>query len=210
MERTRISPTRSAALSFVGGMWGAGSMLTIVIGFVSLERGTGFFLLLVAGVLSFGVAIGLLQRHRWAYLATLVTLVPLAILAWRLMLWPILLPLSLALLRSYSDFHQPLQRMLPRLTEGNHEEHHRAGTRYRQQEMWYLAVQEWQAALQEQPHNETYRRNLGYAYLALRQPEQAYAELQTVLMSQPDDPTIQQVLQNLEQSLSQKQGSRTR
>jgi tetratricopeptide (TPR) repeat protein len=185
-------------------------MLTIAIGFVSLERGTVFFLLLVAGVLSLGVAVGLLQRHRWAYLAVLVALVPLAILAWKLMFWPVLLPFALALLRSYDDFHQPLQRMLPRLAEGNHEEHHLAGTYYRQQEMWYLAAQEWQAAIRQQPHNETYRRNLGYAYLALRQPEQAYAEFQTVLMSQPDDPTIQQVLQSLEQALSQKQGNRNR
>lgn len=205
MEPLPVPGGNTASLSMLGGMWGAGGVFALAIGYALLDRSSIFFIPFVLGAGMLGMAIAVLRRQRWAYLAIGLALVPLVIFSWKYLFWPLLIPLILAYLRSYRNFYPRTRRIVPRLVNGDHEMHHKAAMFYHELEMWYIAVQEWQAALREQPANLLYRRGFARALLELRQFEQAALEYQKILMEQPDDESIRNMLQAIERKIRERQ-----
>ncbi|NJN68404.1 MAG: tetratricopeptide repeat protein [Chloroflexaceae bacterium] len=198
MVRVRSRQTRSVALSFLGGLWGIGSLMVVALNFFLVGRDARYAVPLLLGVASFGVAVGLLQRHRWAYLTMLVSMVPLLFLSFEFAFWIILVPLVILIPRSYRDFYPLRQRFIPAMADRSHQQHHEAGVYYKRRGMWFLATQEWKAAVEKDPEQVTYRLSLGLAYAQLGQTERARSELQKALTIRPDDPNIQAAIKLIE------------
>jgi tetratricopeptide (TPR) repeat protein len=198
MVRPRPRRTRSVALSFLGGLWGVGSLMVIALNFFLVGRDTRYAIPLLLGVVSFGVAVGLLQRYRWAYFTMLISMVPLLFLSFEYHFWMILVPLFILIPRSYRDFYPRRQRFVPTIADRGHQQHHEAGVYYKQRGMWFLATQEWKAAVEKHPEQVNYRLNLGLAYAQLNQDKQALSELHRALTIRPDDPNIQAAIKLVE------------
>lgn len=196
--RVPRSVARSVALSFLGGMWGAGSILTIALSYFLMGKEPQYLALLIIGLLSLVVAISLLQRLRWAYLAIIIATVPLALLSVAYDFCTIVIALLILIPRSYRDFYAPRQRLIPTIARRSPEEHHEAALLYGEQAMWYMATREWEAAIAQHPRNASYHLNLGLAYGRLKQFDRARAELRQALALQPDDTRIQKALSIVE------------
>lgn len=80
----------------------------------------------------------------------------------------VLLPAILSV-PSYRDFFGPLIRFMPPAEKADHAEHYNRGIGYRNQDMWYMAVQEWFTAARMRPHERTYLQALGLAYAQIKQ-----------------------------------------
>ncbi len=153
--------------------------------------------LLVFGVVMMGVTYALLQLQRWAYITIAVVSVPLFFLSLHLDFWPLLLPFVLLLPRSYRNFYGKRRRFVPTWEACSANQHAHSAESYKQRGMGYMALQEWAAAIRQEPHNMRYRLALGTAYVRLKQFDQALAELKAVLQSRPDDPQLQALVEKV-------------
>lgn len=193
---------RSTALSFLGGVWGVISIFTIGVNFIWIGHDAKFILPLIGGIISLGIAVGLLRRHRWAYSTVIVITIGLSILSFIHHFWLLMLPLFILLVRSYGDFYGKKERFVPQLTKGSHQAHYEAGQAYRKQEMWYMATKEWERAVAAQPENVSYSQALALAYARLHQYNNALSLLREVLKRRPDDARIQEIVRTIEDMAS--------
>lgn len=193
---------RSVALSFLGGVWGIISIFTIGVNFIWIGHDAKFILPLSGGIISLGIAVGLLRRYRWAYSIVIVVTIGLTILSLMHHFWPLMLPLYILLPRSYGDFYGKKERFVPQLSTGSHQSHHEAGQAYRKQEMWYMASREWERAVAAQPENVTYSQALALAYARLHQYDKALSLLRDLLKRRPDDARIQEIVRTIEDMAS--------
>jgi len=69
---------------------------------------------------------------------------------------------------SYRDFYGPLVRFLPQVESTDHMGHYNSGVAYKNRGMWYMAVQEWGAALNQAPRDLNYLHALGLAYAQIK------------------------------------------
>jgi tetratricopeptide (TPR) repeat protein len=151
------------------------------------------------GALSFGLAVALLQRHKWAYFLTIVLALFLFVVSVINTFFPLVLVIFLLLVRSYRDFFGKLERFVPQPTSGSHRDHYEAGIRYREQGMWFMAVQEWLEAVQRQPGNSSYLQALGLGYAKLKRHDQALRVLHQALALNPTNARIQEAITTIEQ-----------
>jgi tetratricopeptide (TPR) repeat protein len=103
----------------------------------------------------------------------------------------VLLPIVLTAL-SYSDFFGPLVRFQPAVEPADHLGHYNSGIAYKNRGMWYMAAQEWEAAVSKKPREPNYLHALGLAYAQLKQYERARATLDTATQAAPDNPQIKE------------------
>jgi Flp pilus assembly protein TadD len=57
--------------------------------------------------------------------------------------------------------------------------------------MWYMAMREWEAAVNKAPHDLNYLHALGLAYAQIKQFAKARTTLDRALQIAPADPRIQ-------------------
>ncbi len=79
----------------------------------------------------------------------------------------VLLPIVLTVL-SYGDFFGARVRFLPKVEDADHLDHYNSGIAYKNRGMWYMAAQEWEAAIGKKPREATYLHALGLAYAQLK------------------------------------------
>jgi tetratricopeptide (TPR) repeat protein len=103
----------------------------------------------------------------------------------------VLLPLILTFL-SYRDFLGPKVRFQPIVEPAEHLVHYNNGIAYKNRGMWYMAAQEWEAAVSKKPHETNYLHALGLAYAQLKQFEKARATLDRATQIAPDNPQIKE------------------
>lgn len=198
MVRADQAATISVSLFLLGIFWGVGSLIGILSNFFLLNREPGKVWGLVGWGLMFALAIGLLRRYRWAYIAAIVGCVVVFLLSFRVYAWPLMLPMFILIPRSYRDVFPTLCRLLPVLPERSYREHLEAGERYKQHDMWYMAIQEWERAAEMHPEEPSVHQRLGMAYIRLRQFELALKHLQEATRLKPGDPHIQEAIRTIE------------
>lgn len=103
----------------------------------------------------------------------------------------VLLPIVLTVL-SARDFFGPKVRFQPAVESAEHLVHYNNGIAYKNRGMWYMAAQEWEAAVSKKPREPNYLHALGLAYAQLKQPDRARATLDRALQSAPDDLQIKE------------------
>jgi tetratricopeptide (TPR) repeat protein len=103
----------------------------------------------------------------------------------------VLLPIILTFL-SYRDFSGPKVRFQPVVEAAEHLVHYNNGIAYKNRGMWYMASQEWEAAVSKKPHETNYLHALGLAYAQLKQFEKARATLDRATQIAPDNPQIKE------------------
>jgi len=103
----------------------------------------------------------------------------------------VLLPIALTIF-SYRDFFGPKVRFQPVVEPAEHLVHYNNGIAYKNRGMWYMAAQEWEAAVGKKPREPSYLHALGLAYAQLKQPDKARATLDRALLSAPDNPQIKE------------------
>jgi hypothetical protein len=198
MIRSNPRPARSVALSFLGGLWGFGSLIFIGITFIKISSNPIYIIPLVVGMLSLAMTIGLLQRYRVAYHAVVVLTLLSIIPAIRTSSWPLLLPFFILIPRSYQDFYGTRQRFVPDMAHQSPQHHYENGMHYKQRGMWYMATREWEAAVRSQSDNAQYHQALGLGYAQLKQFERAMLEFQKALSIQPGNARIRESIQAIE------------
>lgn len=198
------SNRNSVSLSFLGGIWGIASLFFVSLHVKLIDDDPKFFIPLFAGMVSFGIAVALLQRYRWAYFIIILGVLLLVIMPIRDYIWPFLLLFFVLIPRSYRDFYGPKKRLIPRLSQGKHQEHYDMGVQYKERGMWFLAAKEWEIAVSQQPGDATYHRALGLAYTHLKQFDKALTEFQTILSIVPDNQHAHNMIRRIEQ-LQEKQ-----
>jgi tetratricopeptide (TPR) repeat protein len=236
MVRAAPAENRSLALTVLGVLWLVAGALTLLLAalllallFVGRQAAStplppdgallGGAAMLLAALLSIGVARGLLARQRWAYYANIALLVlslPGALLSVRagtalagllpaslgdgtaalallivLGIVFVLLPLVLTIL-SYGDFFGPLVRFVPAFEDADHVAHYNNGIAYRDRGMWHMAAREWEAAARKKPREANYLHALGLAYARLKQFDRARDTLDAALRAAPDSPQIKE------------------
>jgi hypothetical protein len=103
----------------------------------------------------------------------------------------VLLPIVLTVL-SARDFFGPKVRFQPTVESADHLVHYNNGIAYKNRGMWYMAAQEWEAAVSKKPREPNYLHALGLAYAQLKQPDRARATLDRALQSAPDNLQIKE------------------
>jgi tetratricopeptide (TPR) repeat protein len=103
----------------------------------------------------------------------------------------VLLPIVLTIL-SVRDFFGPKVRFQPAVESADHLVHYNNGIAYKNRGMWYMAAQEWEAAVSKKPREPNYLHALGLAYAQLKQPDRARATLDRALQSAPDNLQIKE------------------
>ncbi|HEU5102752.1 MAG TPA: tetratricopeptide repeat protein [Roseiflexaceae bacterium] len=103
----------------------------------------------------------------------------------------VLLPIILTVL-SARDFFGPKLRFQPTVESADHLVHYNNGIAYKNRGMWYMAAQEWEAAVSKKPREPNYLHALGLAYAQLKQPDKARATLDRALQSAPDNLQIKE------------------
>jgi tetratricopeptide (TPR) repeat protein len=103
----------------------------------------------------------------------------------------VLLPIALTIM-SYPDFFGPTVRFQPAIEPGDHREHYNSGIAYKNRGMWYMAAQEWEAAIDKQPREPNYLHALGLAYAQLKRYDRARATLDTAIQAAPDNQQIKE------------------
>ncbi len=204
LEYEYASSRNSVSLSFLGSIWGIASLFFVSLHVKLIDDDPKFFIPLFAGMVSFGIAVALLQRYRWAYFIIIIAVLFLLIMPIRDYIWPFLLLFLVLIPRSYRDFYGPKKRLIPRLSQGKHQEHYDMGAHYKERGMWFLAAKEWEIAVSQQPSDATYHQALGLAYTRLKQFDKALTEFQTVLRIVPDNQHAQNMIRRVE-ALQEKQ-----
>jgi tetratricopeptide (TPR) repeat protein len=115
----------------------------------------------------------------------------------------VLLPIVLTLL-CYRDFFGPMVRFQPAIDPADHLVHYNNGIAYKNRGMWYMAAQEWEAAVSKKPRETNYLHALGLAYAQLKQPEKARATLDRAIQSAPDNPQIKESRALIDQMATKK------
>jgi tetratricopeptide (TPR) repeat protein len=103
----------------------------------------------------------------------------------------VLLPIALTIL-SFRDFFGPRVRFQPVVEPAEHMVHYNNGIAYKNRGMWYVAAQEWEAAVGKKPREPNYLHALGLAYAQLKQPDKARATLDRAIQCAPDNPQIKE------------------
>jgi tetratricopeptide (TPR) repeat protein len=91
---------------------------------------------------------------------------------------------------SYRDFFGPLVRYNPAVEPADHIEHYNNGIVYKNRGMWYMAAQEWEAAIGKKPREANYLHALGLAYAQLKRFDQARITLDSAIQAAPNNQQI--------------------
>ncbi len=197
MERSAPNPIRLPALSFLGGLWGLGCSVVVGVNIFGRSEGVWPIIALLGGIIMMGVVYALFQLQRWAYITIALASVLLFIVSIVLDFWPLLLLFFILIPRSYRNFYGKRRRFVPTWEERPAHEHHTAAESYKQREMWYMALKEWEGAVRKEPGNMRYRRAVGTAYVRLKQFDRALIELQAVQHTRPDDPQLHALIEKV-------------
>jgi hypothetical protein len=92
---------------------------------------------------------------------------------------------------SHRDFYGPMIRFQPERDDGSDIDNYNSGVAYKKRAMWYMAAQEWEAAVKKKPADPAYLHALGLAYVQLKQYDQARTALDGALKLTPDDQQLQ-------------------
>jgi tetratricopeptide (TPR) repeat protein len=103
-------------------------------------------------------------------------------------------------LMGFSDQH----RIVVVVEKKPHLHHYNAGIAYKDRGMWYMAAREWEAALQQRPHELNYRHALGLAYARLGWFDVALETLRRASDQAPNDKAIAESLAAVERSAGAK------
>lgn len=93
---------------------------------------------------------------------------------------------------SYTDVFVPMERIQPSVTARQPFEHFNRGVDYKEHGMWYMAAQEWHAAVEQAPGEPRFVYALGLAYTQLKQYGPARATLDRAIELAPDDAQIRE------------------
>jgi tetratricopeptide (TPR) repeat protein len=93
----------------------------------------------------------------------------------------------LLLFFSYSDVFAPMQRIAVRVAVAKPAQHYNNGLDYKNRGMWYMAAQEWAAAVKDAPHEPNFLHALGLAFAQLGQFDRARSTLDFALQVAPAD-----------------------
>jgi tetratricopeptide (TPR) repeat protein len=115
----------------------------------------------------------------------------------------VLLPIAMTIL-SYRDFFGPKLRFQPAVEPAEHLVHYNNGIAYKNRGMWYMAAQEWEAAVGKKPHEPNYLHALGLAYAQLKQPDKAGATLDRAIQIAPENPQIKESRALIDQMATKK------
>jgi Flp pilus assembly protein TadD/predicted nucleic acid-binding Zn ribbon protein len=92
---------------------------------------------------------------------------------------------------THRDFYGPMMRFQPELDTGSDMDNYNSGVAYKRRGMWFMATQEWEAAVQKKPRDPGYLHALGLAYVQLKQYDRARDTLDAALKLTPDDAQLQ-------------------
>jgi tetratricopeptide (TPR) repeat protein len=98
----------------------------------------------------------------------------------------------LLIVLSYRDVFAPLERLYLSVGTARHKEHFNNGIAYRDHGMWFMAAQEWEAAVKQAPRESTYLHALGLAYGQLKRIDQARMALDAAIQAAPDNQQIKE------------------
>lgn len=93
----------------------------------------------------------------------------------------------LLLFFSYSDVFAPMKRISVHLAVAKPAQHYNNGLDYKNRGMWYMAAQEWAAAVKDAPHEPNFLHALGLAFAQLGQFDRARSTLDFALQVAPAD-----------------------
>jgi tetratricopeptide (TPR) repeat protein len=93
---------------------------------------------------------------------------------------------------SYRDFFGPMRRFVPSFPHTEHTTHYNNGVAYKNRGMWYMAMREWELAIQKARRNITYLHALGLAYAQLGRFDRARAALDRALENEPANLQLQE------------------
>jgi tetratricopeptide (TPR) repeat protein len=82
---------------------------------------------------------------------------------------------------SFRDFYGPLLRFAPEVKRIDHTTNYNNGVAYKNRGMWYMAMREWELAVDRAPQNTTYLHALGLAYAQVGRFSRARATLDHAL-----------------------------
>jgi tetratricopeptide (TPR) repeat protein len=98
----------------------------------------------------------------------------------------------LLVILSYRDFFGPMVRFQPAVEPAEHHQHYNNGVAYKDRGMWFMAAQEWEAAVIKKPREPNYLHALGLAYAQLKQYDRARTTLDRALQTAPDNQQIKE------------------
>jgi tetratricopeptide (TPR) repeat protein len=93
---------------------------------------------------------------------------------------------------SHRDFYGPMVRYQPDLASGTDMDNYNSAVAYKRRGMWYMAAQEWEAAVKQKPGDPVYLHALGLAHLQLKQFDQARDALDRAIAIAPGETQIKQ------------------
>ena len=96
----------------------------------------------------------------------------------------------LLLFLSYGDVFAPMQRQVLRLGVVSPAKHYNNGLDYKNRGMWYMAAQEWAAAVKHAPLEPNFLHALGLAFVQLKQFDRARITLDFARQVAPADAAI--------------------
>jgi len=96
----------------------------------------------------------------------------------------------LLLFLSYGDVFAPMQRQILRLGVVSPAKHYNNGLDYKNRGMWYMAAQEWAAAVKHAPLEPSFLHALGLAFVQLGQFDRARITLDFARQVAPADAAI--------------------
>jgi len=96
----------------------------------------------------------------------------------------------LLLFLSYGDIFAPMQRQVLRLGVVSPAKHYNNGLDYKNRGMWYMAAQEWAAAVKHAPLEPNFLHALGLAFVQLKQFDRARITLDFARQVAPADAAI--------------------
>jgi tetratricopeptide (TPR) repeat protein len=91
---------------------------------------------------------------------------------------------------SHRDFYGPMIRFQPERDDGSDIDNYNSGVAYKKRGMWFMAAQEWEAAVKKKPADPGYLHALGLAYVQLKQYDRARAALDDALKLTPEDQQL--------------------
>jgi tetratricopeptide (TPR) repeat protein len=93
----------------------------------------------------------------------------------------------LLLFFSYGDVFAPMKRISVHVSVAKPAQHYNNGLDYKNRGMWYMAAQEWAAAVRDAPHEPNFLHALGLAFAQLGQFDRARSTLDFALQVAPAD-----------------------
>jgi tetratricopeptide (TPR) repeat protein len=100
---------------------------------------------------------------------------------------------------SYRDFFGPMRRFVPIFARGEHIVNYNNGVAYKNRGMWYMAMREWEMAIEKARTNITYLHALGLAYAQVGRFDRARATLDRALEFEPNNPQLRESRQLVDQ-----------